>query len=118
MTDERDGPGIVVYPDGRRYTSTWSAGKDVNAKDAPVAARAYVMVGVDVRRYALDGDIFAKSEERGNYLTYRGRFTDGDFVIEPDWAGPGCMVERRTSRRRYDRSCSGGISCVSRHPRL
>ena len=86
VTDERDGPGIVVYPDGRRYTSTWSAGKDVNAKDAPVAARAYVMVGVDVRRYALDGDIFAKSEERGNYLTYRGRFTDGDFVIEPDWA--------------------------------
>ena len=87
VADERDGPGIVLFPDGRRYTSTWSAGKDVNAKDAPVAGRPYVALGVDVRRYALNGEIFAKSEVRAgeHFLTYRGRFTDGHFVIEPDW---------------------------------
>ena len=87
VADEREGPGIVLYPDGRRYTSTWSAGKDVNAKDALVAARPYAVVGVDVRRYALNGEVFAKGEGTPgeHFLTYRGRFADGDFVIEPDW---------------------------------
>ncbi len=85
--DERDGPGVVIYPDGRRYTSTWSAGKDINPAAAPVLAKAYVMLGVDVRRYALDGKILSEGIGRGDelYLTYRGRWTDGDFVIEPDW---------------------------------
>ena len=44
VADEREGPGIVLYPDGRRYTSTWSAGKDVNAKDALVAVRFCIPV--------------------------------------------------------------------------
>ena len=63
VADERDGPGIVIYPDGRRYASTWSAGKDVNASGAPVSAKPYVMLGVDVRRYALDGEILSQGEE-------------------------------------------------------
>ena len=88
VADERDGPGVVIYPDGRRYSSTWSAGKDIDPAGVPVPAKPYVMLGVDVRRYALDGDILSQSEGRGDehYLTYRGRFTDGDFVIEPEWA--------------------------------
>ena len=82
--DERDGPGVAIYPDGRRYASTWSAGKDINPAGAPVPAKPYVMLGVDVRRYALDGKILSGSGDE-YYLTYRGRWTDGDFVIEPDW---------------------------------
>jgi hypothetical protein len=88
VADERDGPGIVIYPDGRRYSSTWSAGKDNNASGASVPAKPYLMLGVDVRRYALDGEILSQDFGTGDesYLTYRGRVTDGDFVIEPDWA--------------------------------
>ena len=81
--DERDGPGTVIYPDGRRYASTWAAGKDANPAGAPVPAKPYVMLGVDVRRYALDGDILSAGAKSA--LTYRGRWQDGDFVIEPDW---------------------------------
>ncbi|MGA7395438.1 MAG: hypothetical protein WBL40_10150 [Terrimicrobiaceae bacterium] len=85
--DEREGPGVVIYPDGHRYTSTWSAGKDINPAGAPVLAKPYMLLGVDVRRYALDGQIFSEGIGSGDelYLTYRGRQTDGDFVIEPDW---------------------------------
>jgi hypothetical protein len=85
--DERDGPGVATYPDGRRYASTWSAGKDVNPAGAPVPAKPYVMLGVDVRRYALDWKILSEGGGSGDelYLTYRGRWTDGDFVIETDW---------------------------------
>lgn len=88
VADERDGPGVVIYPDGRRYASTWKAGKDINPAGAPVLAKPYLMIGVDVRRYALDGKILSPDfgSGDGSYLTYRGRFTDGDFVIEPDWA--------------------------------
>jgi hypothetical protein len=91
--DERDGPGVVIYPDGRRYASTWLAGKDTNAAGAPAPGKPYVTLGVDVRRYALDGKILSQDLESGigvgrgdeSYLTYRGRLTHGDFVIEPDW---------------------------------
>lgn len=88
VLDERDGPGVVIYPDARRYSSMWSAGKDVNPSSAPIVAKPYIMIGVDVRRYALDGEILSADFGRGDesYLTYRGRFTDGDFVIDPDWA--------------------------------
>ena len=87
VADERDGPGVVIYPDGRRYTSTWSAGKDVNPAGAPSLAKPYVMLGVDVRRYALDGKILSEVFGKGDELclTYRGRWTDGDFAVEPDW---------------------------------
>jgi hypothetical protein len=87
VADERDGPGTVIYPDGRRYSSTWSAGRDVNPSGAPTSAKPYLMLGVDVRRYALNGDILSQGEGRVDeqYLTYRGRLTDGNFVIEPDW---------------------------------
>ena len=88
VSDVRDGPGIVIFPDGRRYASTWSAGKDINPAGAPVPAKPYMIIGVDVRRYALDGKILSRDFGRGDesYLTYRGRLADGDFVIEPDWA--------------------------------
>ena len=87
VADEREGPGVVIYPDGRRYASTWSAGKDVDPSGAPAPAKPYVMLGVDVRRYALDGEILGQGVGRGDeqYLTYRGRLTEGDLVIEPDW---------------------------------
>jgi hypothetical protein len=88
VADERDGSGFVIYPDGRRYESTWSAGKDTNPAGAPVSAKPYVMLGVDVHRYALDGKILAENVDgRGDesYLTYRGRLTDGDLVIDPNW---------------------------------
>jgi hypothetical protein len=85
IADERDGPGVVIYPDGRRYASTWSAGKDINPSGAPASAKPYLMLGVDVRRYALDGDIFTRDERGEDDLTYLGRFTAGDFVIESDW---------------------------------
>jgi hypothetical protein len=86
--DERDGPGVVIYPDGRRYASTWQAGKDNNSAGAPVPAKPYVTLGVEVRRYALDGKVLSETVGKGDelYLTYRGRWTNGDFVIEPDWA--------------------------------
>ena len=87
VADERDGHGVVIYPDGRRYTSTWSAGKDVSPAGPPALAKPYVMIGVDVRRYALNGKVLSQDFGRGDesHLTYRGRFKDGDFVIEPDW---------------------------------
>jgi hypothetical protein len=84
--DERDGSGLVIYPDGRRYESTWSAGKDTNPAGAPVSAKPYVMLGIDVHRYALDGKILGENMGGdASYLTYRGRLTDGNLVIEPDW---------------------------------
>jgi hypothetical protein len=45
------------------------------------------MLGVDVRPYALTGKMLSENAGAGdeNYLTYRGRFTGGDFAIEPDW---------------------------------
>ena len=86
VADERDGSGVVIYPDGRRYSSTWSAGKDINPAGAPASAKPYLMLGVDARRYALDGDIATRDERsQAGDLTYRGRFTAGDFVIESDW---------------------------------
>jgi hypothetical protein len=88
VADERDGPGLVIFPDGRRYESTWSAGKDTNPAGTPGSAKPYVMLGVDVHRYALDGTILAENVDGkgdASYLTYRGRLTDGDLVIEPDW---------------------------------
>ncbi len=85
--DYRDGPGFVFYPDGRRYSSTWSAGKDINPSGPPIAAKPYVMLGVDVRRYALDGKILSERMGSGDelYLTYRGRWTDANFIVESDW---------------------------------
>ena len=61
--------------------ATWSAGKDVDPSGAPASAKPYVMLGVDVRRYALDGEILGQGVGRGDeqYLTYRGRFTEGDL---------------------------------------
>ena len=40
VADERDGPGVVIYPDGRRYTSTWSAGKDINPAGGSCSRKA------------------------------------------------------------------------------
>ncbi len=89
VADERDGPGLVIYPDGRRYNSTWKAGKDTNPRGAPVPAAPYVILGVDVRRYALDGNILSRSEGIGagdqSFMTYGGRFMDDILVIEPTW---------------------------------
>ena len=85
IADERDGPRVVIYPDGRRYASTWSTGKHISPPGAPASAKPYLMLGVDVRRYALDGDIFTRDERGEDDLTYLGRFAAGDFVIESDW---------------------------------
>jgi hypothetical protein len=86
--DEREGPGVVVFPDGRRYASKWVAGKDTNPAGTPVPEKPYLMIGTDVRPYALDGKIFGgPGSEVGTdcYLTYRGRWTDGTLAIDPDW---------------------------------
>jgi hypothetical protein len=90
VADERDGPGVITYPDGRRYASTWSAGKDTNPSGAPATAKPYLMLGIDVRRYALGVKIFSEHPDDpklddAHCLTYRGRLTEGDFVIEPNW---------------------------------
>ncbi|HEU4678792.1 MAG TPA: hypothetical protein VFS35_04675 [Terrimicrobiaceae bacterium] len=87
--DERAGRGVVIYPDGRRHSSTWSAGRDLNPRGAPAAA-PYLMLGVDARRYALGGKVFSEGENRtemddAHCLSYRGRFTGGDLVIDPNW---------------------------------
>lgn len=85
--DERNGPGFVIYPDGRRYASTWSADKDTNPAGAPVSAKPYMMLGIDVSQYKLNGKIFGgeNATTPASYLTYRGRWMDGDLVIDPDW---------------------------------
>ena len=87
INDERDGPGTVIFPDGRRYASTWAAGKDTNPAVAPRVEKPYLMVGIDVRPYALNGKMFSEKEGIGDqyYLTYRGRWNDGAFAIDPDW---------------------------------
>ena len=82
-------PVDVIYPDGRLYNSTWKAGKDANPSGASAPAEPYVILGVDVRRYALDGNILSKREGGGvgeeDFMTYGGRFVDGILVIEPTW---------------------------------
>ena len=43
----------------------------------------------------------------GDLLTYGGRFTAGDFVIESDLALLGCMVKRRTGNSRPNGEFTG-----------
>ena len=80
VSDERDGPGVVIYPDGRRSNSTWSAGKETSRSGGEGPAKPYIVLGVDLRPYAL-----AKKTAMAPIMTYLGRFTDGDFVIDSDW---------------------------------
>ena len=87
VADERDGPGELILPDGRRYTSKWAAGKDTNPGGAPLPDKPYLMLGLDVRPYALNGKMYSEGSDAGPglYLTYRGKWEDGAFVIDSDW---------------------------------
>jgi hypothetical protein len=87
VADERDGPGEVILPDGRRYTSKWAAGKDTSPGGAPLPDKPYLMLGLDVRPYALNGKMYLQGTdaEPHLYLTYRGKWEDGTFVIDSDW---------------------------------
>ena len=60
--DERDGPGVLIFADGRRYSSTWRAGKDTNPAGAPLPDKPYLTLGTDARKYALDGKVFSSDQ--------------------------------------------------------
>lgn len=82
---EKQGSGKLTFPDGRVHQSTWE--KDQDTSPPPPATEPYVVLGIDNRKYALDGNVIFSGEAGSHecYLTYRGRWADGKYSIAPDW---------------------------------
>lgn len=82
---EKQGSGKLTFPDGRVHQSTWE--KDQDTSPPPPATEPYVVLGIDNRKYALDGNVIFSGEAGSHecYLTYRGRWADGEYFIAPDW---------------------------------
>jgi hypothetical protein len=82
---EKQVAGTMTFPDGRVHKSTWE--KDQDTAPPPPASEPYVVLGIDNRKYALDGQVMfaGTGGDHRSYMTYRGRWTDKRFVITPDW---------------------------------
>ena len=85
----KQGSGTMTFPDGRIHQSIWEKDQDTNPPPPP--SEPYLVLGTDPQVYALNGKVFntqdAENSENdlNNVLTYRGRWTGKDFVINPDW---------------------------------
>ena len=83
---KKQGSGTMTFPDGRVHKSNWIDDQDTNPPAA--STEPYLILGIDTKKYALDGDVYSDDMNFNsplNTLTYRGNWGEKSFSIKPHW---------------------------------